>query len=107
MFRPQVFLRIAGDLDQRLLDALRSTLQLFATGRLSDDWDQLLGRRVDSVPGGRVQIVLYRADTHGPWELRVSAEGDPPADAIRQAENEATSAAEVVGLSVAAVWRRP
>lgn len=107
MFASQVFLRIGGDLDQRLLDALRSALQLFATGRLTDDWDQILGERVNGVSGGRVKIVLYRADTHGPWELRVSAEGDPPADAIRQAENQARSAAEVVGLSVEDVWRRP
>ncbi|MCI4065040.1 hypothetical protein MRQ36_21730 [Micromonospora sp. R77] len=106
MFKSEVVVRFAGGMDQDRLNALRSVLSLERTGRLTDDWDQILGRRRNDVPGGRLLILLFREDTDGPWEVQIDSEGDVDAFSFQHLENEARSAVESVGMQVTGIWRR-
>jgi hypothetical protein len=106
MFKPAVTVNLSGTIDQIRLDALRSALNLHPEGRLGDAWDQIQGRRVDEVPGGRIQILLYRFDVPGPWEFHLGIESDPSVDALRAVEEQVVAAAHATGLTVADVSRR-
>jgi hypothetical protein len=106
MFGSAVTLELAGDIDGARVDALRSALRLKPEGRFADGWDEILGRRTDDVEGGRLQVLLYRDDTTGPWAFHVNAEGKASADALRALEEEIAAAARANGLTVTAVSRR-
>ncbi|MFC4145220.1 hypothetical protein ACFO0M_03025 [Micromonospora mangrovi] len=108
MFKSEVVVRFSGEVDQDRLNALRSVLSLERTGRLGDDWDEILGRRRDDVPGGRLLILLVREDVNGPWEwkVQVSSEDGVEVSSFQQWENEVRSGIESVGLQVTDVWRR-
>jgi hypothetical protein len=106
MFRSTVTIKLAGVLDESRLDALRSALRLQPEGRLSDGWDEILGRRTDEVTDGRLQVLLYRDDVAGPWAFHVNAEGNPSEQALRTVEEELAAAAQANGLSVTDVARR-
>jgi hypothetical protein len=106
MFGSAVTVELAGDIDRGRVDALRSALHLKPEGRFEDGWDEILGRRTDEVEGGRLQILLYRGDTAGPWAFHVNAEGEPSGEALRAAEEEVAAAARANGLTVTAVSRR-
>jgi hypothetical protein len=106
MFRSAVTVDLSGGIDRPRLEALRSALRLRPEGRLEDGWDEILGRRVDEVPGGRIQILLYRADDPGPWAFHVNVDGDPAADALRAVQDELVAAARANGMAVAGVSHR-
>jgi hypothetical protein len=108
MFESEVVVRFTGEMNQDRLDALRSALNLQRTGRLSDDWDEVLGRRRDEVPGGRLMILLIRDDSDGPWKwkVKVSSEDGVEVSSFQHLEDEVRSAVESVGLQVTGVWRR-
>ncbi|MFC4145219.1 hypothetical protein ACFO0M_03020 [Micromonospora mangrovi] len=108
MFKAQVIVRFAGEMDQDRLNALRSALSLQRTGRLTDDWDQILGERSDDVPGGRLMILLIRDDSDGPWkwEVQVSSEDGAEVSSFQHLEDEMRSGIESVGLQVTGIWRR-
>jgi hypothetical protein len=105
MFGSAVTVNLSGTLDRARLNALRSALNLRPEGRLDDAWDEIQGERVDEVPGGRIQILLYRFDLPGPWEFHLNIEDDPSAEALRTAEEQVVAAAGAVGLTVAGVSR--
>jgi hypothetical protein len=106
MFKSAVTVNLSGTIDKARLNALRSELHLRPEGRLDDAWDEIQGRRVDEVPGGRVQILLYRTDVPGPWAFYLNVEGDPSAEALRAVEEQVVAAARGTGLTVADVSRR-
>jgi hypothetical protein len=106
MFRSAVTVDLAGDVDQTRLDALRSRLRLRPQGRLGDDWDQIFGLRVDDVPGGRVEVMLFRFDTPAPWMVYLNVEGEPSAEALQAVQAEVVEAATESGLIVSGVRRR-
>jgi hypothetical protein len=106
MFESAVTVNLSGTIDKARLDALRSDLNLHPEGRLDDAWDQIQGERVDEVPGGRVQILLYRFDVPGPWEFQLNIEGEPSAETLRAVEEQVVAAVQATGLTVADVSRR-
>jgi hypothetical protein len=106
MFGWAIYVRLAGNLDPGGVNALRAALRLTPEGRYGDDWDQILGRRTDEVPGGRLQILLYREDSPGPWAVHINAEGEPSPAALSAVEQEITEAVRDAGLAVAGVSRR-
>ncbi|MCI4065039.1 hypothetical protein MRQ36_21725 [Micromonospora sp. R77] len=108
MFKPEVVVRFAGEMNQDRLDALRSALSLRRTGRLGDDWDEIFGDRSDDVPGGRLMILLIRDDSDGTWKwkVKVSSEDGVEVSSFQHLEDEVRSAVESVGLQVTGVWRR-
>jgi hypothetical protein len=106
MFGWAIYVRLAGNLDPAGVNALRTALRLAPEGRYGDDWDQILGRRTEEVPGGRLEILLYREDSAGPWAVHINAEGEPGPAALNAAEQEITEAVRGAGLAVAGVSRR-
>ncbi len=106
MFASSATVNLSGTIDQARLDALRSALGLRPEGRLTDGWDEILGRRVDDVLGGRVQVVLYREDYDGPWSFHLNVEGEPSAEALSAVTDEVTAAAVAAGMTVVGVSRR-
>jgi hypothetical protein len=106
MFASAVTVELAGDIDRARVDALRSALRLTPEGRFDDGWDEILGRRTDEVDGGRLQILLHRDDTDGPWAFHLNVEGEPAAAVLSAAEAEVANAATANGLTVTAVLRR-
>jgi hypothetical protein len=106
MFGSGLTIRLVGDVDPARVDALRSALRLEPEGRFGDGWDEILGRRIDDVEGGRLQILLCRDDTTGPWAFHVNVEDEPSAEALRGVEEEIIAAARANSLTVTEVSRR-
>jgi hypothetical protein len=76
-------------------------------GRFGDAWDEIQGRRVDEVPGGRVRVLLLRADFPGPWSVQVDVDADPAGQVLAEVEQEIVAAVRACGVPVAAVVRHP
>lgn len=106
MFSSAVTVDLAGDVDQDRLQQLRSLLRLQPEGRIDDAWDEILGRRIDEAPGGRVKLLLYRADVEGPWAFHLHVEDAPDTEAVHAVVREAVAAAKASGLEVTQIRER-
>jgi hypothetical protein len=106
-FRRTTSFKTSGPVDQPTLDALRSRLQLSRMGRLTDDWDQIFGRRQLHVDNGRVNITLLRDDVRAGWDIDIDRDGHPAQSTIDSIEAEITNAAAMCGLTVESVLRIP
>ena len=106
MFSSAVTVDLAGEIDERRLAALRTSLRLAPEGRLGDAWDEILGRRTDEAPGGRIQLLLYREDLEGPWAFHLNVEDAPAIESVNALVDEAVTAAQASGLAVTGVRYR-
>jgi hypothetical protein len=92
---------IDGDVDQSGLERLRTELDLKKQGRLTDDWDEIFGKRTIQRSGGEsMKVALYRHSEDGSWTVNVSAtEPDLRDDDLTELR------AELVGGIAAAGYR--
>jgi hypothetical protein len=96
-----------GDVDQRLLERLRSELGLGRSGRLSDDEDVVMGSRFDNRPNGDLLHVWLSRQAPGTWSFWVAFDGAPPSEEYLDEQRARFLAAiEGTGLVVNREWRR-
>jgi hypothetical protein len=106
MFSSAVTIDLAGKIDERRLQSLRTLLRLKPEGRPGDAWDEILGRRTEDAPGGRVQLLLYREDVDGPWAFHLNVQDAPAVESLNALVEEAVGAARASGLAVTGIRKR-
>lgn len=62
---------IDGTVDQAGLDRLRAHLNLTKAGRLTDDWDYTLGRRMIGRSAGQYLMISLCRNDYGSWKVSV------------------------------------
>ncbi|MHA3023887.1 hypothetical protein ACXPWS_26900 [Mycobacterium sp. BMJ-28] len=91
---------IHGDVDQSGLDRLRASLGLHKQGRLSDDWDQEFGYRIDDSPGdGHFNTGLLRQFDNS-WNLQILSTSQFPSGSaeLEKIGDELVRAVEAAGF---------
>jgi hypothetical protein len=103
--RTVLICKIAGEVNQERLIALREHLRLQRRGRLTDDWDAEFGWRRFEAGDSLVSVELWR-DNGGDeirWYVDVSADAALAATLLASLEREVRDAVTASGLAISDV----
>ncbi|WP_422734242.1 hypothetical protein ACN26Y_02980 [Micromonospora sp. WMMD558] len=99
--------RLGEKLDQSSLDELRSKLGMRASGRLTDDWDELFGEGTRAIGDKSVQVELWRDVDTSEWRLDIEMPSELSEAQAARVLAEVQEAAASMGLTIVSSLRRP